>query len=189
MGTGFVGIFLPINMILLTISLVDKFLKLNFKVTSQVSLTRVSSSETTDMLFSIYMKFFIRSSFALNWLLKGPKEVMDEGSPAWNKGRIFYTNAPKEVVDEYATKFAMDMESFFFLEHELVIGGLLAVIIPAALDGMSNWDTFTGTELDVLGYCLMDMAKVVRKRNFNSSSLTLFGEILDKLGVTFNKLK
>ena len=84
------------------------------------------------------MKFFIRSSFALNWLLKGRKEVMDEGSPAWNKGRIFYTNAPKEVVDEYATKFAMDMESFFFLEHELVIGGLLAVIIPAALDGMSN---------------------------------------------------
>ena len=119
MGTGLIGIFLPFNMILLTISLVDKFLKLNFKVASQVSLTRVSSSETTDMLFSIYVKFFIHSSFALNWPSKVPKEVMDEGSPAWTKGRIFYTNAPKEVVDEYATQFAKDMESFLFpREHK-----------------------------------------------------------------------
>ncbi|KAK7849259.1 farnesoic acid carboxyl-o-methyltransferase, partial [Quercus suber] len=39
---------------------------------------------------------FIHSSFALQWLSKAPIEVMDEGSPAWNKGRIFYTNAQKE---------------------------------------------------------------------------------------------
>ena len=71
------------------------------------------------MLFSIYVKFFIHSSFALNWPSKVPKEVMDEGSPAWTKGRIFYTNAPKEVVDEYATQFAKDMESFLFpREHK-----------------------------------------------------------------------
>ena len=38
-GIGLVGIFIPFNMILLTISLVDKFLKLNLKVASQVSLT------------------------------------------------------------------------------------------------------------------------------------------------------
>ena len=64
---------------------------------------------------------------------------MDEGSPAWNKGRIFYTNALKEVVDEYATQFAKDMESFLFPKaQELVIGGLLEVIIPAAANAMSN---------------------------------------------------
>ena len=40
---------------------------------------------------------FIHSSYALQWLSNVPKEAMDEGSPAWNKGRIFYTNAPKEV--------------------------------------------------------------------------------------------
>ena len=112
---------------------------------------------------------------------------MDDGSPAWNKGRIFYTNAPKEVVDAYATQFAKDIESFLFARaQELVFRGLLAVILPVALDVMSNSDTFTGTELDLLGYCLMDMAKMVSKRFFNSSSLTLVGENLDKLGVTFN---
>ena len=153
-------------------------------------MTQIPSSGTADMLFSIHVKFFIHSSFALNWLLKVPQEVMDEGSPAWNKGRIFSTNAPKEVVDAYATQFAKDMESFLFPgAQELVIGGPLAVIIPAAPDVMSNSNTFTGTELVLLGYCLMDMTKVVRKRIFSSSSLTIFGEILDKLGVTFNKLK
>ena len=94
MGTGFVGIFLPFDMILLTISLIDKFLKLNYKVVSQVSMTRIPSSGTAEMLFSIHVKFFIHSPFALNWLSKVPQEVMDEGSPARNKGKIFYTNAP-----------------------------------------------------------------------------------------------
>ena len=63
------------------------------------------------------------------------------------QGRIFYTNAPKEVVAAYATQFAKDMKSFLFARaQELVIGGLLAVIIPGAPDVMSNSDTFTGTD-------------------------------------------
>ena len=173
MGTGLVGIFLSINMILLTISLVDKFLKLNFKVASQVSLTWVTSSETTDMLFSITWNFY-SLLFCTKLAVEGPQR-----SYGWRFSCM-----------EYATQFAKDMESFLFPRaQELVIGGLLEVIIPAAANAMSNWDTFTGTELDLLGYCLMDMAKVVRKRIFSSSSLTLFGEILDKLGVNFNKLK
>ncbi|XP_065625517.1 loganic acid O-methyltransferase [Quercus suber] len=105
---------------------------------------------------------FIHSSFALQWLSKAPIEVMDEGSPAWNKGRIFYTNAQKEVVEAYATQFAKDIDSFLFARaQELVVGGLLALFIPAIPDVMSNSDTFIGTELDLLGSCLMDMAKVV----------------------------
>ncbi|KAL0000122.1 hypothetical protein SO802_019724 [Lithocarpus litseifolius] len=104
---------------------------------------------------------FIHSSFALQWLSKVPIEVMDEGSPAWNKGRIFYTNAQKEVVEAYATQFAKDIDSFLFARaQELVVGGLLALFIPAIPDVMSNSDTFIGTELDLLGSCLMDMAKV-----------------------------
>ena len=70
------------------------------------------------LLFPKASLHFIHSSSAVHWLSNIPMDVMDEGSPAWNKGRIFYTNAPKEVVDEYATQFAMDMESFFFLEHK-----------------------------------------------------------------------
>nr|XP_023907387.1 probable S-adenosylmethionine-dependent methyltransferase At5g38780 [Quercus suber] len=103
----------------------------------------------------------IHSSCALNWLSKIPIEITDESSPAWNKGRIHYTNATKEVVEAYETQFAKDMESFLFSRaQELVVGGLLVLFVPAVPDVMSNSDTFTGTELDILGSCLMDMAKV-----------------------------
>ncbi|KAK7849229.1 putative s-adenosylmethionine-dependent methyltransferase, partial [Quercus suber] len=102
----------------------------------------------------------IHSSCALNWLSKIPIEITDESSPAWNKGRIHYTNATKEVVEAYETQFAKDMESFLFSRaQELVVGGLLVLFVPAVPDVMSNSDTFTGTELDTLGSCLMDMAK------------------------------
>ena len=111
----------------------------------------------------------IHSSCALNWLSKVPIEVMDESSPAWNKGRIHYTNAPKQVVEAYSTQFAKDMESFLFARaQELVVGGLLVLFVPAVPDVMSNSDTFTGTELDLLGSCLMDMAKVVSKQFFSN---------------------
>uniref|UniRef100_A0A2N9FN25 Uncharacterized protein n=1 Tax=Fagus sylvatica TaxID=28930 RepID=A0A2N9FN25_FAGSY len=113
------------------------------------------------VLFPKASLHFIHSSYALQWLSKVPLDVIDEGSPAWNKGRIFYTNAPKEVVEAFATQFAKDMESFLIARaQELVIGGLLALFTPAIPDVMSNSDTFTGTELDLLGSCLMDMAKV-----------------------------
>nr|POF17158.1 putative s-adenosylmethionine-dependent methyltransferase at5g38100 [Quercus suber] len=104
---------------------------------------------------------FIHSSFALQWLSKVPMEVMDEGSPTWNKGRIFYIDAQKEVVEAFATQFAEDMESFLFARaQELAVGGLLPFFIPGIPDVMSNSDTFIGKELDLLGSCLMDMAKV-----------------------------
>lgn len=192
MGIGLVGIFLPFNTILLKFSLVDKFFILNFKLASQVSITRVSSSETADMLFSIYVQFFIHTSFALNWLQKVPKL-----KKLWMKVLLygikggFSTQMPlRKLWTRMQPNSAEDTESFLFARaEELVIGGLLAVIKPAVPNVMSSSDTFSGTELDLLGYCLMDMAKVVSKRIFNSSSLTLVGEILDKLGVTFNKLK
>ncbi|XP_023907386.2 probable S-adenosylmethionine-dependent methyltransferase At5g38100 [Quercus suber] len=55
------------------------------------------------------------------------------------------------------------MESFLIARaQELVIGGLLALFIPAVPDNMSKSDIFGGSELDLLGSCLMDMAKAVR---------------------------
>ncbi|KAG7981208.1 hypothetical protein I3843_05G221000 [Carya illinoinensis] len=104
---------------------------------------------------------FMHSSCALNWLSRVPRQVMDEGSPAWNKGRIHYTNAPREVGEAYATWFAKDMESFLTARaQELVVGGLLALFVPAIPDVMSNFDTFRGTEMELLGSCLIDMVKV-----------------------------
>ncbi|KAK7849291.1 putative s-adenosylmethionine-dependent methyltransferase [Quercus suber] len=97
---------------------------------------------------------FIHSSFALQWLSKVPMEVMDEGED-------FYIDAQKEVVEAFATQFAEDMESFLFARaQELAVGGLLPFFIPGIPDVMSNSDTFIGKELDLLGSCLMDMAKV-----------------------------
>ena len=65
----------------------------------------------------------------------------------------------------YETQFAKDMESFLFSRaQELVVGGLLVLFVPAIPDVTDNSDTFTGTELDILGSCLMDMAKVVSKQ-------------------------
>ena len=92
---------------------------------------------------------------------------MDEGSPAWNKGRIFYTNAPKEVEEAHAIQFAKDMESFLIARaQEIVIGGLLAIFIPTVPDNMSKSDIFGGSE-DLLGSCLTDMARAISKQCHN----------------------
>lgn len=48
---------------------------------------------------------FAYAVHALNWLSKVPEELLDKTSPAWNKGRVHYTNAPKEVVDAYKRQF------------------------------------------------------------------------------------
>lgn len=113
------------------------------------------------LLFPKASLHFIHSSSAVHWLSNIPMDVMDECSPAWNKGRIFYTNAPKEIKDAYATQFAKDMESILFARaQELVSGGLLALFLSGIPDVMSNSDSHTGIEIDMLGSCLMDMAKL-----------------------------
>ncbi|KAK4588944.1 hypothetical protein RGQ29_019806 [Quercus rubra] len=82
---------------------------------------------------------FIHSSYAQQWLSNVPKKL-------WMNG---------------ATQFAKDMESFLIaIAQELVIGGLLALFIPAVPDNISKSDIFGGSELDLLGSCLMDMAEV-----------------------------
>ena len=41
---------------------------------------------------------FAYTSHALHWLSKTPEEMLDESSPAWNKGRVHYLNAPRVSV-------------------------------------------------------------------------------------------
>ena len=126
------------------------------------------------LLFPKASLHFIHSSSAVHWLSNIPMDVMDEGSPAWNKGRIFYTNAPKEVKDAYATQFAKDMESILFARaQELVSGGLLTLFLSGIPDIISNSDSHTGIEIEMIGSCLMDMAKVVSKQSFDSFSFSL----------------
>jgi hypothetical protein len=104
------------------------------------------------------------SSNSLNWLSKVPNEITNKTSPAWNKGRIHYTNAKKEVVEAYATQYAMGMESFLFARgEELVVGGMMVLLIAAVPDVILSSDFTICTHLELLESCLTDMEKMVRK--------------------------
>jgi len=105
----------------------------------------------------------VHSSASLNWISKVPKEITDRSSAAWNKGRIHYTNAPKEVIDAYANQYQKDMEIFLHARaQELVGNGLMALQIPAATDVTFDSDFYCGKNFELLRTCLVDMAKEVR---------------------------
>ncbi|XP_049388849.1 loganic acid O-methyltransferase-like isoform X1 [Solanum stenotomum] len=75
---------------------------------------------------------FVHSSSAIHWLSKIPKELLDEKSPAWNKGLIHYVGASNiEVVNAYVAQFEMDMEMFLNARaEEIVPGGMMVFISP-----------------------------------------------------------
>ncbi|XP_028117645.1 probable S-adenosylmethionine-dependent methyltransferase At5g38780 [Camellia sinensis] len=74
---------------------------------------------------------FVHSSIAVHWLSKVPEELLDKSCPAWNKGRIHCTSAPKEVINAYTTQFAKDMETFFNARaDEIEVGGMMIVTLP-----------------------------------------------------------
>ncbi|PQQ15537.1 putative S-adenosylmethionine-dependent methyltransferase [Prunus yedoensis var. nudiflora] len=61
-------------------------------------------------LFSYASIQMVHSSYATHWLSRVPKEVADRNTPAWNKGRIYYSNSTDEVVRAYEAQYAEDME-------------------------------------------------------------------------------
>ncbi|XP_059441028.1 loganic acid O-methyltransferase-like [Corylus avellana] len=128
-------------------------------------------------LFSKASIHIFHCSHSLNWLSRVPKEIMDKTSPAWNKGRIHYTNAPKEVVEAYATQFAMDMESFLLARgEEIVVGGLMVLLITSVPDVILSSNFTICTHLELLESCLMDMEKMglVSESNLDSINLPLY---------------
>ncbi|XP_054808695.1 loganic acid O-methyltransferase-like [Prosopis cineraria] len=104
----------------------------------------------------------IHSSSALPWLSKLPRELTDRNCGAFNKGRIYYTNAPSEVQVAYKSQFMMDLETFLHARaQELVGNGLMAVMTYAAHDDIDfSTDLYAGKDNELLGSCLMDMAKL-----------------------------
>ncbi|GMN38692.1 hypothetical protein TIFTF001_007921 [Ficus carica] len=129
------------------------------------------------LLFPESSIHFIHCSYSLHWLSKVPEQVRDRNSLAWNKGRIHYTNASKHVVEAYASQFAMDMMSFLRARaEELVVGGLMALLVPAVPDVLLPSDTTNGTEKDLLGSCLMDMTKtgLLREEQVDNFNLPMY---------------
>ncbi|KAK3012447.1 hypothetical protein RJ639_010370 [Escallonia herrerae] len=104
---------------------------------------------------------FVNASYAIHWLSRVPKDVVDEQSPAWNKGRVYYTNAPNQVIKAYSAQFARDMDSFFEARaQELVSGGLMTLVIPCLPVGTAPSQSPIMAVADLLGDSLLDMANM-----------------------------
>ncbi|PON71871.1 SAM dependent carboxyl methyltransferase [Parasponia andersonii] len=104
---------------------------------------------------------FVHSSYAIQILSTLPKEAVDKSSPAWNKGRIHYSNSAPEAVDAYEAQFAVDMKSFLEPRaEEIVHDGLMAFIVPGHPTGTPHSEAFFNKTLEILGSCLVDMANM-----------------------------
>ncbi|KAK7269842.1 hypothetical protein RIF29_22604 [Crotalaria pallida] len=105
---------------------------------------------------------FVHTSSSLCWLSKVPKEIMDKSSSAWNKGRIHHINAPKEVVDAYEAQYKVDLENFLNARAEEVVeNGLMLLQFPVATDVILDSDVHPSKPFEILGSCLLEMAKEV----------------------------
>ncbi|WCJ33639.1 S-adenosyl-L-methionine-dependent methyltransferases superfamily protein [Euphorbia peplus] len=130
-----------------------------------------------ERLFPENSLHFVHSSNALHWLSHVPMELLDTNSPAWNKGRIFYHNAPEQVIKGYALQFAKDVEIFLNVRaKEIVEGGIMVLLVPARIipDGVTHPSLLV--LFDALGSCLMDMANagLVSERIVDSFNLPLY---------------
>lgn len=112
-------------------------------------------------LFPTDSLHIVHTSYALQWLSQVPKEVEDVSSPAWNKGRIYYSSSGDQIVKAYADQFAGDLDCFLHARaQEVVGGGLIILMVPGRTDSSPHTRVFSNISYDILGSCLMDMAKL-----------------------------
>lgn len=114
-------------------------------------------------LFPSSSLHFVHSSHAVQWLSRVPKEVVDKSSPAWNKGRINYSNSQDEVIKAYEAQYLKDMERFLNARaQEIVHGGLMVLTLPACPNEIPHYEAFFNKSLLLLGSCFMELAKRVK---------------------------
>ncbi|KAJ4980709.1 hypothetical protein NE237_031546 [Protea cynaroides] len=112
-------------------------------------------------LFAERSLHFVYSSHSLQWLSKVPADLVDQNSLAWNKGMVFYTNAPKAVVEAYSAQFAEDMDSFLCARaEELVRGGMMTLLMPGLSDETPLSECSHCMLYDLLGSCLLEMTQM-----------------------------
>ncbi|PHT97218.1 hypothetical protein BC332_33853 [Capsicum chinense] len=75
---------------------------------------------------------FAHSINSIHWLSKCPEELLDEKSPAWNKGLIHYMGTSNvEVLNAYVSQFEKDMEMLLNARaEEIVEGGMMVLVTP-----------------------------------------------------------
>ncbi|KDP38133.1 hypothetical protein JCGZ_04776 [Jatropha curcas] len=128
-----------------------------------------------NQLFPNSSLHFINASHAVHWLSEVPKDVLDQSSAAWNKGRIFYSSAPKEVYNAYTAQFEKDMAIFLNARaKELVSGGLLVLVILSVRIGDSP--PLGHLMFELLESVLVDMAKegIIREDLVDSYNVPIY---------------
>lgn len=127
---------------------------------------------------------FVYSSHALQWLSKVPEEITDASSPSFNKGRIFYANAPSEVGQAYRAQHARDIEAFLGARAEEVApGGLMALLLSGRHDGTSPAEYSLGPVFEPLESTLLDLANegVLSHEKIDSFNLPIFCSSTEEL--------
>ncbi|KAL3731286.1 hypothetical protein ACJRO7_028200 [Eucalyptus globulus] len=127
---------------------------------------------------------FVHSSYALQWLCKVPKELVDPNSPAFNRGRVHYTSAPREVSDAYTSQFAKDMVTFLHARgEEIASGGIMVLVMPGIANGIPYSRVPSGVMFDLLGFSLMDMAKegIISEAQVDSFNLPVYAPSPDEM--------
>ncbi|CAI0441049.1 unnamed protein product [Linum tenue] len=100
------------------------------------------------------------SASSAHWLSRVPPEVVDRGSPAWNRGMIHYGSAPKPVEDAYRAQFRKDMGGFLRARsEELVSGGMLVLVFPGLPDGMLHSETQAGSVIYCVNLSILDLVR------------------------------
>ncbi|XP_054787595.1 loganic acid O-methyltransferase-like [Prosopis cineraria] len=95
------------------------------------------------------------SSYALHWLSKVPQDIVDKNSPAYNKGKIYFTSEDKKVIEAYSAQFESDIESVLNSRAlELVPGGIVTFLIPSIPPNSKN--RFEANA-NIIGNVLVDM--------------------------------
>ncbi|CAL5400060.1 unnamed protein product [Camellia sinensis] len=133
---------------------------------------------------------FVHSSIALHWLSKVPEELLDKSCPAWNKGRIHCTSAPKEVINAYTTQFAKDMETFFNARaDEIEVGGMMIVTLPALPNMHDHAHHPVGVLFLALEQSLVDMVKAgsISEDELDSFNLPLYSPSPDEMNQLVEK--
>ncbi|KAL5553354.1 hypothetical protein UlMin_040755 [Ulmus minor] len=134
-----------------------------------------------DRLFPESSLHFVYTSHALHWLSKLPEELLDQNNPAWNKGRIYYENGPREVYNAYASQFYKDIERFLCLRAmELVAGGMMVIVMAGS--NSSHVSSF-GMTFEFMGSILMEMAKegLVREAQVDSFNVPIYAASVEEM--------
>jgi len=132
---------------------------------------------------------FVHSSYALQWLSKVPKEVLDNNSPAWNKGKILYTGSDEHVTRAFFGQFEKDMDGFLKARaEEMVGGGLMVIQMPGTRNGGLFSQTGAGMIAVLLGACLVEMARMgyTSEEKVDSFNLPQYHPSIEELKMLIN---